>query len=138
MQSFVSLKSEPDRLDNAVYGSNGCGPMAFLRPVKGIKPLVLDLSWRFVSFLPFPPASFRLVYFPPLMSCILFRPFNFGKSIPTDEDVAGILKPIQPEGELPEYRDSKYGKTTGSLLNLAVSSIAAGDDQSTLSATRSR
>lgn len=50
MESFVVLKGELGHLDAARHGSDCFGPMAFLKPVKGIKPLALDLSWRFVFF----------------------------------------------------------------------------------------
>ncbi|KAH0837950.1 hypothetical protein J3R83DRAFT_6185 [Lanmaoa asiatica] len=104
MQSLVALKGELGCLDTANYGSNGFGPTAFLRPVKGIKPLALDLSWR---------------------------PFNFGKTVPTDEEVAGIAKPIQLEDEVPGYRDEKYEKKTCVLLDLSTPLISAEDIQPT-------
>lgn len=50
MQTFVIPKGDLS-LDTASHGGNGFGPTAFLRPIKGIKPLTLDLSWRFVCFL---------------------------------------------------------------------------------------
>ncbi|KAG8219430.1 hypothetical protein J3R82DRAFT_355 [Butyriboletus roseoflavus] len=98
MQSFVALKGELGRLDTAGHGSNGFGPTTFLKPVKGIKPLALDLSWR---------------------------PFNFGKTIPTDEEVAGIAQPIQPEEEVLGYRDEKYEKAVRVLLDLGTTPLSA-------------
>ena len=128
MQSFVAPKGELGSLDAASHEINGVGPMAFLRPVKGIKPLTLDLSWRFVrlfhlSLVIFVPQS--CLYLP--TSCVFPRPFNFGKSIPTDEEVAGIAKPIRTEDELPRYPGEKYEKTISSLLDLGTSTLSAED-----------
>ncbi|KAI9570183.1 hypothetical protein HD554DRAFT_388738 [Boletus coccyginus] len=102
MQGFVAPKGELGRLDALSHESNLLGPTAFLRPVKGIKPLALDLSWR---------------------------PFNFGKTIPTDEEVARIAQPIRPEDEMPGYPDEKYEKTARNLLNLGTSTMSAEDAQ---------
>lgn len=113
-------------------------PMAFLRPVKGIKPLALDLSWRFVCVLNLflaslsvcPPDSFVLS-FSLLTSYVLPRPFNFGKTIPTDEEVAGIAKAIQPEDGILGH-DEEHGKTAGVLLGLGTPSTSAESIQPTL------
>lgn len=66
------------------------------------------------------------------MSHLHNRPFNFGKTIPTDEDVAGIAQPIQLEDEVPEYSDEKFEKTTRVLLELGTPPISAEDAHSTL------
>lgn len=63
------------------------------------------------------------------MSHILHRPFNFGKTVPTDEEVAGIVQPIQPEDEVLGYRDKRYEKTTRVLLDLGTTPISAEDAQ---------
>ncbi|KAF8841918.1 hypothetical protein BDN67DRAFT_1068110 [Paxillus ammoniavirescens] len=88
MQCFVARK-EPTLCETV----GGAGPTAFLRPVKGIKPLALDLSWR---------------------------PFNFGKTIPTNEDAAGVGKPFQMEDDIPGYRDEKQANDARELLDLAT------------------
>ncbi|KIL01043.1 hypothetical protein PAXRUDRAFT_7805 [Paxillus rubicundulus Ve08.2h10] len=88
MQSFV-IPKEPTPCEMV----GGAGPVAFLRPVKGIKPLALDLSWR---------------------------PFNFGKTIPTNEDAAGVGKPFQMEDDIPGYRDEKQANDARELLDLAT------------------
>ena len=62
---------------------------------------------------------------------MLFRPFNFGKVIPTDEDVAGIATSIQPEDEVPGYRDGKYDEKIRILLDLVTSPTSAEEPQST-------
>jgi hypothetical protein len=63
---------------------------------------------------------------------VLPRPFNFGKTIPTDEEVAGIAKPIRPEDEMPGYPDEKYEKTAYGLLDLDTPPISAEDAQPAL------
>lgn len=125
MQTFITPNGELSRLDTAGHRGNALGPIAFLRPVRGIKPLALDLSWRFVSFFrPFPLDLSDRIFFvltlPVLTSYVFFRPFNFGKTIPTDEEVTGIAKSIQPEDEVPGYRDEKYEKTIQILLDLGT------------------
>ncbi|KAG6380800.1 hypothetical protein JVT61DRAFT_5184 [Boletus reticuloceps] len=100
---FVAPKGEITRLNTASHEIEPVGPTAFLRPVKGIKPLALDLSWR---------------------------PFNFGKTMPTDEEVAGIANPVQLEVEALEYCD-EYAKTP-SLLDLDIPPILTEDVQPTL------
>lgn len=131
MQSFVAPKGELGRLDTSSHESNALGPTAFLRPVKGIKPLALDLSWRCVYFLqPISlPGSFVLSLLP--TSYELPRPFNFGKIIPTDEEVARIAQPIRPEDGMQGYPDEKYEKTARNLLDLGTSTISAEDAQLT-------
>ncbi|KIJ22163.1 hypothetical protein PAXINDRAFT_152388 [Paxillus involutus ATCC 200175] len=83
----------------------GAGPTAFLRPVKGIKPLALDLSWR---------------------------PFNFGKTIPTNEDAAGVGKPFQIEDDIPGYRDEKQANDARELLDLATPPTLSEDVPSSI------
>lgn len=65
-------------------------------------------------------------------SYVLPRPFNFGKTIPTDEEVAGIAKPIRPEDDMPGYPDERYEKTVRVLLDLDTPSISAEDAQPSL------
>lgn len=67
MQSFVAPKGELGQVDTAGHGSNGFGPTAFLKSIKGIKPLALDLSWRFVCFLQ-PISSTRILSLPTYVS----------------------------------------------------------------------
>ncbi|KAG9313983.1 hypothetical protein JVU11DRAFT_4759 [Chiua virens] len=97
MQSFVAPKAKLGRPDITNRGGYGLSLTGFLKPVKGIKPLALDLSWR---------------------------PFNFGKTIPTDEEVAGIAQPIQSADEA-VYHDEKYTKTIRFLFDLAISPSSA-------------
>ncbi|KAF8433539.1 hypothetical protein L210DRAFT_962649 [Boletus edulis BED1] len=103
MHCFVAPKGDITRLNTASHEIEPVGPTAFLRPVKGIKPLALDLSWR---------------------------PFNFGKTIPTDEEVAGIANPVQLEVEALEYCD-EYAKNP-SLLDPDIPPILTEAVQLTL------
>lgn len=66
------------------------------------------------------------------MPHVFHRPFNFGKTIPTDEEVAGIAQSIQLEEEVPGYRDEKYEKTARVLLDLGNPLVSAEDAQLTL------
>ncbi|KAF9245706.1 hypothetical protein BU15DRAFT_58684 [Melanogaster broomeanus] len=96
MQSFVTPKEPVPGVGETVSRKRGAGPAAFLRLAKGIKPLALDLSWR---------------------------PFNFGKSIPTDEEVAGVGQPFRVEDDIPGYRDERQVNDARELFDLSTSPI---------------
>ncbi|KAF9225360.1 hypothetical protein BS17DRAFT_778498 [Gyrodon lividus] len=104
IQSFVAPKERTLGLGEMVSKRRGAGPPAFLRPVKGIKPLSLDLSWR---------------------------PFDFGKTIPTDEDVADVGKPLQMEGER-QVNDAREP------LDLATPPMSSEDVQNDMISTNLR
>lgn len=87
---------------------------------------------RFLFLVISSASIFSPTYLSAPSSYVLLRPFNFGKTIPTNEEVIGIAKSIQPEDEAPGYCDEKYEKTVGVLLDLATPPTSAEDAQLTI------
>ncbi|KIJ66386.1 hypothetical protein HYDPIDRAFT_38740 [Hydnomerulius pinastri MD-312] len=94
MENLVAPNEKAPVLQDGIGRRRGAGPTAFLRQVKGVKPLALELSWM---------------------------PFKFGNSIPTNEEVARIGSTFRLDDETPEYVDETKDGDTREFLDLAVS-----------------
>ncbi|KAL4070291.1 hypothetical protein J3A83DRAFT_3170224 [Scleroderma citrinum] len=80
MSSLLSAKGSNSISANDIRKDSSTGTIGFLSPVKGLKPLALDLSWI---------------------------PFKFGRSIPTNEEVVRVADKFHPENDIAGYVDPK-------------------------------